>query len=465
MDIFTERGRHRSGPLQDSQSAWTEHTGVAVSLPADHLLRSLACAMAGAGCAAAGLVEFGPWAALGCAAVAVVGWWRVGLPALAAILPAAALTAHGGWPMWSGWSAAALAAAATAAMWLGRREDAGVLPLRRELRDAERERADLDRQIGRFPLLLDACVALSAARELDQFAGVLAERARSVAPEAREVQVFLARGGEPTCRAGLDAAGRPAPREPDADERYVATEARALLRRTADEVRVIAPLRADRRQVQGAATGEAPRGALSLRLAAGGDGARVAIELTQALARLGGIALAAVELVEQARGMALRDDLTGLLGRHEFLRRLDEQVAQARRNKASLAVVMCDMDHLKRYNDAYGHPAGDVALRTVAYALERALPRGGLACRWGGEEFCAAAVVADAEALARLGEAVRAAISGVVPDPDHPERRVTASLGATLVHDSEGARAALERADRALYRAKHDGRDRVVVDA
>ena len=316
-----------------------------------------------------------------------------------------------------------------------------------------------------LPLLLDACVALSAAREIDQFAGVLAERARSVAPEAREVQVFLARGGEPGCRAGLDASGAPCPREPDADERYVAAEARALLRRSVGEVRVIAPLRADRRQVQGAAVGEAPRGALSVRLAGDGDGTRVAIELTQALARLGGIALAAVELVEQARSMALRDDLTGLLGRHEFLRRLDEQVAQARRTRSALALIMCDMDHLKRYNDAHGHPAGDAALQAVARALERALPRGGLACRWGGEEFCAAAVVAGAPALAALGEAVRAAVAGTAPDPQHPARRVTASLGATLLREGEGARAALERADRALYQAKRDGRDRVVVDA
>ncbi len=458
--------RDAGGPAAGgvSQSCPGGHTAATVSLPADHLLRSLACAVAGAGCAAAGLLWLGPWAALGCAVVAAVGFWRIGTPALAALLPAAALTAYGSWPMWSGWSAAALAASATGAMWLGRREDARVLPQRRLLREAERERADLDRQIGRFPLLLDACVALSAARELDQFATVLAARARSVAPEAREVLVFLARGGEPECRAGLDADGRSMLREADADERYVATEARALLRRTVGEVRVIAPLRADRRQVQGAATGEAPRGALSLRLAADGDGARVAIELAQALARLGGIALAAVELVEQARGMALRDDLTGLLGRHEFLRRLDEQVAQARRNQVAIAVIMCDMDHLKHYNDAFGHPAGDLALRGVGQTLERVLPRGGLACRWGGEEFCVAAVVTDQAALADLGEALRAGIADLLPEPAHAARRVTASLGATLVHAGEGARAALDRADRALYRAKDGGRDRVVME-
>lgn len=345
----------------------------------------------------------------------------------------------------------------------GRREDGRVLPLRRELRDSERERADLDRQIRRFPLLLDACVALSAARELDQFAGVLAARTRSVAPEGGEVLVFLARDGEPTCRAGLDATGAALRREPDADERFVAAEARALIRRTPGQVRVIAPLRADRRQVQGAVAGEAPRGALSVRLAVGGDGGRVAVELTQALARLGGIALAAVELVEQARSMALRDELTGLLGRHEFLRRLDEQIAHARRSRLPLALVMCDMDHLKRYNDAYGHPAGDAALRAVAHAIERAVPRGGLACRWGGEEFCASTAVADAAGLARLGEAVRAAVAAALPEPEHPDRRVTASLGATILRDGETARAALERADAALYRSKADGRNRVTV--
>ncbi len=404
----------------------------------------------------------GPWVVAGCAVIVTAGWWRIGVPAAAALLPAASVFG-GGWVMWSGWSAAAVAAAAAWAMWLGRREDGLVLPLRRELRDAERERADLDRQIGRFPLLLDACVALSAARELNQFATVLASRARSVAPEAREIQVFLSRGGEPVCRAGLDVQGRPSHREPDADECYVANEARTLLRRSPGEVRVIAPLRADRRQVQGAATGEAPRGALSLRLAAGVDGARIAVELAQALARLGGIALAAVELVEQARGMALRDDLTGLLGRHEFLRRLDELVAQSRRVKTPLAVVMCDMDHLKRYNDVFGHPAGDLALRTVAQLLEHGLPTSGLACRWGGEEFAICMVVEDFAQLARIGEQLRAAVAEALPEPDHPERRLTASFGATLVHDGEGARAALERADRGLYQAKDQGRDRLVV--
>lgn len=435
-------------------------------MPGDILPRSLAGAAAGAGLAAAALAipAAAPYAAAAALAGSAALWWRVGPPAAAAALPLAAL-AGGGWWALAGFSAAAGGLAAAAALWLMRREDAAVLPLIRQLRDAEHERADLDRQIRRFPLLLDACVALSAAREIDHFAAVLALRARAIAPEAREVLVFLARGGEPQCRAGLDPSGAPAARQADADERYVADEARALIRRSPGEVRVIAPLRADRRQVMGAGGGEAPRGALSLRLAAAQDGARVAVELAQALARLGGIALAAVELVEQARALALRDELTGLLGRQEFLRRLDEQAAHARRHGRGLALLLCDLDHLKRWNDTWGHAAGDAALRAVAQALEAALPRSGLVCRWGGEEFCACLPADDGPALAAAAEAVRAAIAAAQPDPARPGLRITASLGGVLLRKGEAPQSALERADQRLYAAKAAGRDRVEIEA
>ncbi|MEK7415564.1 MAG: GGDEF domain-containing protein [Planctomycetota bacterium] len=439
-----------------------------MSLYADHLSRAWACAAAGAGCAAAGLYEpelIGAWSAAGCVVMAAIGWWRIGFPGASALMPAAALLPGGEWTSWAGWTAAGLATATGSSLWLLAREDARVQPLRRELRDAERERVELERQIRRFPMLLDACVALSAARELDQFATVLAARAKSLAPEADEILVFLARGGAPVCRAGISANGQWCQRAANDEECFVTIEARVLIQREAGRVRVLAPLRADRRQVQGAAIGEAPRGALSVSLTTGVDGARVAIEQLQALARLGGIALAAVELVEQARGMALRDDLTGLLGRHEFLRRLEEQIAFSRRVKSPLALVMCDLDHLKRFNDAYGHAAGDTALRTVAQAMERALPKGGLCCRWGGEEFSACVQIYAETELAALGETIRAAVEAAVPDPQHSDRRVTTSIGMTLLHSGETAKQGLERADQACYRAKREGRNRVVVQA
>jgi diguanylate cyclase (GGDEF)-like protein len=190
-------------------------------------------------------------------------------------------------------------------------------------------------------------------------------------------------------------------------------------------------------------------------------GERLSLELLHALGRLGGLGLATVDLVNQARSLALRDDLTGLYGQHEFLRRLEEHAAHARRYQHPLGVFMCDMDHLKKYNDKWGHPAGDAALKVVARAISQALPAGGAACRYGGEEFAALVPGLGPAEMAALAETVRAAIAAAVPDPEHRNRTVTASFGWALVQPNEEGRAALARADAAAYRAKAKGRNRV----
>src|SRR5690606_21521481 len=100
---------------------------------------------------------------------------------------------------------------------------------------------------------------------------------------------------------------------------------------------VLLPLRGDRRRDDGS---EAWRGVLSVRFRVDAVDDRLALDLVAALSRLAGIGLANVDLLAQAQSLALRDSLTGLYGRHEFLRRLDEHAAQARRAKTSLAVVM-----------------------------------------------------------------------------------------------------------------------------
>ena len=221
------------------------------------------------------------------------------------------------------------------------------------------------------------------------------------------------------------------------------------------------PLRGNRRQHEG--LGEALRGVLVVELVQGDVGDRMALELLGALGRLGGLGLAAVDLVNQARGLALRDDLTGLFGQHEFLRRLDEQVAAARRHAAPLGVLMCDMDHLKLFNDRFGHLAGDDALRAVAREMLRVLPADAIVCRYGGEEFAAILPGRDLDRLALIADALRAAIADTEVDPAHPERRVSASIGVALAHEKEPGRAALARADAACYRAKAAGRNRVEV--
>jgi diguanylate cyclase (GGDEF)-like protein len=395
-----------------------------------------------------------------CALWVMAGWLRCGPVALLTAAPALALLPGGGWPLLAAWSLAGFTGA-LALHQLAAPNPEMVRSLRNELRDNEHERNLLHRHIQRYPALLEACLELSAARELDQFATVLCQRARELLPEIQEVLVFLGSSSELECCASTDRDGQPCPRAAGDDELYVAAEARSLLRRQNHEVRILIPLRGDRRQQD--VGGEALRGVLAVCLVTGDFSDRLALELLDALGRLGGLGLAAVDLVNQARGLALKDDLTGLYGQHEFLRRLKEQVAACRRGQLTLGVVMCDMDHLKRFNDEFGHLAGDAALRAVAQAISTILPPEAIACRYGGEEFAAVVPGRDAAGLATLGEALRHAIANARPDPTQPDRRVTASLGVTMLRPDEEARAALKRADAACYQAKAKGRNRVEV--
>lgn len=422
--------------------------------------RLVGLALAGAGLAAAGLAE--PrlrWFALaGCGAWALAGWRGFGRSgAVPPALPALALLAGGWWALLP-WTVAGVCAGRL----LGQETTAaGRERLRRareDLHDAERERQVLHAHIQRYPALLESCLELSGARDLDQLAAGLCARARDLVPRLETARVFLGSAGEPVCRASGDGLGNPCPRPAGAEERYVASESRPLTLREGHRLRVLLPLRGDRRR-DGDGDGGTLRGVLEVVFDPEGD--RYALELLEALSRLGGLGLAAVDLLNQARGLALRDELTGLYGQHEFLRRLDEQAASCRRHEQTLGVLMCDLDHLKAFNDRWGHPAGDEALRAVASSLRAALPAGTIACRYGGEEFAALLVGADAGATAATAESLRAAIAAAIPDPAHGERRVTASLGWALLRDGETGRGALARADAACYRAKKAGRNRV----
>ncbi|MBA2480678.1 MAG: GGDEF domain-containing protein, partial [Planctomycetes bacterium] len=338
------------------------------------------------------------------------------------------------------------------------RQRSSLKELHDELREAAHERAVLERNIQRYPVLLEACLELSAAKELDHLADVLCARARALVPESREILVFLGTLSEQACRASSALDGSECARDPGRDEMYVATEARSLTRREGDLLRVLIPLRSDRRQGD---AGEALRGVLEVALSFDDVGERMSLELLHALGRLGGLGLAAVDLVNQARGLALHDDLTGLYGQHEFLRRLDEQVAHSRRYSHPLGVVMCDLDRLKKYNDTWGHAAGDDALRAVAKSISASLPPGTIPCRYGGEEFAVLVPGLEERELRAVCEYLRSGIAKSIPDPDHRDRTVTASIGYAMVRPEESGREALKRADAACYRAKAGGRNRV----
>jgi diguanylate cyclase (GGDEF)-like protein len=150
--------------------------------------------------------------------------------------------------------------------------------------------------------------------------------------------------------------------------------------------------------------------------------------------------------------------LTGLTNRRQLDEDLRKSISMAIRYGLSLSAIMLDVDHFKTYNDAFGHPAGDEVLRTVAATLLASTRTHDLAVRYGGEEFLILLPATDAKASRILAERLRAAIAA----HSWPLRPVTASFGiATMDLSTADARALVEEADRALYHSKAQGRNRV----
>lgn len=162
--------------------------------------------------------------------------------------------------------------------------------------------------------------------------------------------------------------------------------------------------------------------------------------------------------------LAATDALTGLWNRRHFEEMLARCAEAA--DRRGWALLLADTDHFKRYNDRYGHPAGDRALERVAAILaEQAQGRGGSAFRIGGEEFALLATCAEEEAPA-LAEAVRAGVAALgLTHADHPRGILTLSIGLAHSAWDPGATTQdrLRSADEALYAAKRQGRDRVCL--
>lgn len=166
-----------------------------------------------------------------------------------------------------------------------------------------------------------------------------------------------------------------------------------------------------------------------------------------------------VDANARLEALARLDGLTGVLNRRGFREELLREVANAARDGTALSLILLDVDHFKAYNDAFGHPAGDGVLRELAALLGETARAGDLVARYGGEEFAVLAVGADARGGRRAAETLRRAAAS----RRWPHRPVTASFGvATFRGDAGGADALVDAADRALYRAKSAGRNRVV---
>lgn len=170
---------------------------------------------------------------------------------------------------------------------------------------------------------------------------------------------------------------------------------------------------------------------------------------------------------EKLEQLSFYDQLTGLANRRQFDMALTQQYALSRRNKSSLTLIMCDIDYFKKYNDHYGHQQGDQCLATVAKCIATVIKRpGDLACRYGGEEFGIILPDTHLQGGRNLAEQIRLAVSDkCLPHVGSTVgQTLTLSLGiATFNGQYASTDELIKAADDALYVAKDQGRNRVVV--
>jgi diguanylate cyclase (GGDEF)-like protein len=163
--------------------------------------------------------------------------------------------------------------------------------------------------------------------------------------------------------------------------------------------------------------------------------------------------------------LAMSDGLTGLANRRYFDQHLDIEMKRAIRDQSPIALVMVDVDYFKKFNDHHGHVGGDACLQTVARAVLASQNRpGDVAARFGGEEFAILLPGTNLNGALAVAESVRAAIAGLqIAHGDSPSGILTVSAGVHAVVPARGEPGSLlvEAADRCLYRAKAEGRNRV----
>jgi diguanylate cyclase (GGDEF)-like protein/PAS domain S-box-containing protein len=178
-----------------------------------------------------------------------------------------------------------------------------------------------------------------------------------------------------------------------------------------------------------------------------------------------GLSLANVRLRQALRTQSIRDPLTGLYNRRYMEEMLDRETRRAVRSECRLSVLMLDIDHFKSFNDTYGHDAGDTVLRETATFLTKSVRAEDIVCRFGGEEFVVILPMADLKASHARAERIRSKLSDLtVLHHGQSLGRITVSVGvAELPQHGTFPNEMLGAADAALYRAKREGRDRVVI--
>jgi diguanylate cyclase (GGDEF)-like protein len=187
------------------------------------------------------------------------------------------------------------------------------------------------------------------------------------------------------------------------------------------------------------------------------------VRFVSALADQIALSIHNAQLFRKLEELSTHDELTKLPNRRYLNERLEREIADARRYGHPLALLMIDVDHFKKLNDRAGHPVGDEALREVGDRIRRALREVDTVARWGGEEFVVLLSRATEAQAAEVAEKLRRAVAAIdTPwSREQPFGHLSVSIGVAELREGEDAASLVQRADRAVYVAKREGRNRV----
>ncbi|WP_257267008.1 diguanylate cyclase [Endozoicomonas sp. ONNA2] len=189
------------------------------------------------------------------------------------------------------------------------------------------------------------------------------------------------------------------------------------------------------------------------------------ISKAESMAEQIGLALANMRLREDLRQQAIRDPLTSLFNRRYMMDFLEQHTYSTETQNETLSVMMIDLDHFKRFNDTFGHDAGDYVLKQVAMELKQAAREGDLVCRYGGEEICIVCPATDLDTATELGNMLVTRIAGQgMQFNGQSLGNVTISMGIANRLNAETTHDLLiKESDNALYQAKEQGRNKAVI--
>jgi diguanylate cyclase (GGDEF)-like protein len=188
------------------------------------------------------------------------------------------------------------------------------------------------------------------------------------------------------------------------------------------------------------------------------------LRLLDIICDIGAVSLQNAALYKETLALAIRDGLTGLFLRRYFLDRLKEELPHCLRNNSSCSFLMIDVDNFKNYNDEYGHTAGDMVLKAISKVLLNFVDSG-IACRYGGEEFSILLPDASKKEAICIADNIRKAVKKEDIELRRVKTHITVSIGvAAFPEDAKIQDELIMKADERLYKAKREGKDRIIME-